>query len=247
MLLEEEGLDERVRAPRPPRRGDAPRGARLGPRDPVRSNPREYSSSLTAVLMPAGHDADRAAQGRSSKHFDMSLGTGLGKIARQGVPHRPPRRLQRSHADGHAGRRRDGPRARRRAAQEGRRAGGDGHISPRATRNQSAPQPEAQHLRRRRRMKLAEIAPRSSASPSRSGRPRRWRSSRYDHGSATSASRARSSTSRGQQVRQGRRTRRSKGKVEVKVFHSSQLGSDEQMIKGIRVCVARDGGSPPPS
>src|SRR5262245_58360661 len=26
-----------------------------------------------------------------------------------------------------------------------------------------------------------------------------------------------------------------KGKVEVKVFHSSQLGSDEQMIKGIRV------------
>src|SRR5688572_32911467 len=26
-----------------------------------------------------------------------------------------------------------------------------------------------------------------------------------------------------------------KGKVEVRVFHSSQLGSDEQMIKGIRV------------
>src|SRR5262245_63338007 len=26
-----------------------------------------------------------------------------------------------------------------------------------------------------------------------------------------------------------------KGRVEVKVFHSSQLGSDEQMIKGIRV------------
>ena len=37
MLLEEEGLDEGVRAPRPPRRGHAPRGARLGPRDLLRS------------------------------------------------------------------------------------------------------------------------------------------------------------------------------------------------------------------
>jgi len=44
------------------------------------ANPAEYSSSLTAVLMPGGHDADafrRIVLGR----FDMSLGQGLGKVA----------------------------------------------------------------------------------------------------------------------------------------------------------------------
>ena len=35
-MLLEEGLRQRLRPPRPPRRGDAPRRARLGPRDPVR-------------------------------------------------------------------------------------------------------------------------------------------------------------------------------------------------------------------
>jgi alanine-glyoxylate transaminase/serine-glyoxylate transaminase/serine-pyruvate transaminase len=43
-------------------------------------DPAEYSSSLTAVMMPAGHDADsfRAAV---LKHFDMSLGQGLSKLS----------------------------------------------------------------------------------------------------------------------------------------------------------------------
>ena len=41
---------------------------------------REYSGSLTAVLMPAGHDADRLRKA-ILEVFDMSLGTGLGKLA----------------------------------------------------------------------------------------------------------------------------------------------------------------------
>jgi len=42
-------------------------------------DPAEYSSSLTAVLMPQGHDADRVRQIILDR-FDMSLGTGLGKL-----------------------------------------------------------------------------------------------------------------------------------------------------------------------
>jgi alanine-glyoxylate transaminase/serine-glyoxylate transaminase/serine-pyruvate transaminase len=43
-------------------------------------NPAEYSNSLTAVLVPDGHDADRLRR-VVLEHFDMSLGTGLGKLA----------------------------------------------------------------------------------------------------------------------------------------------------------------------
>jgi alanine-glyoxylate transaminase/serine-glyoxylate transaminase/serine-pyruvate transaminase len=42
--------------------------------------PEEYSSSLTAVVMPAGHDADHLRK-TVLEAFDMSLGTGLGKVA----------------------------------------------------------------------------------------------------------------------------------------------------------------------
>jgi alanine-glyoxylate transaminase/serine-glyoxylate transaminase/serine-pyruvate transaminase len=42
--------------------------------------PKEYSSSLTAVLMPKGHDADRIRE-IILEAFDMSLGTGLAKLA----------------------------------------------------------------------------------------------------------------------------------------------------------------------
>ena len=41
--------------------------------------PAEYSNSLTAVMMPAGHDADKL-RNLILKRFDMSLGTGLGKV-----------------------------------------------------------------------------------------------------------------------------------------------------------------------
>jgi len=44
--------------------------------------PREYSNSLTAVLMPDGHDAD-AFRKIVLENFDMSLGNGLGKLARR--------------------------------------------------------------------------------------------------------------------------------------------------------------------
>ena len=43
------------------------------------NNPAEYSGSLTAVLMPAGKDADQF-RATVLERFDMSLGTGLGKV-----------------------------------------------------------------------------------------------------------------------------------------------------------------------
>ena len=44
------------------------------------ANPAEYSGSLTAVLVPEGHNADRL-RSVILDAFDMSLGTGLGKLA----------------------------------------------------------------------------------------------------------------------------------------------------------------------
>src|ERR1700686_3847711 len=43
-------------------------------------NPAEYSSSLTAIVMPDGHDADQFRREVLTR-FDMSLGTGLGRLA----------------------------------------------------------------------------------------------------------------------------------------------------------------------
>jgi alanine-glyoxylate transaminase/serine-glyoxylate transaminase/serine-pyruvate transaminase len=43
------------------------------------ADPAEYSNSLTAVLMPEGHDAD-AFRKTVLERFDMSLGNGLGKV-----------------------------------------------------------------------------------------------------------------------------------------------------------------------
>lgn len=42
-------------------------------------NPALYSNSLTAVLMPVGHDAD-GLRATILERFDMSLGTGLGQV-----------------------------------------------------------------------------------------------------------------------------------------------------------------------
>ena len=42
-------------------------------------NPREHSNALTGIMMPDGHDADHVRQ-IILQHFNMSLGTGLGKI-----------------------------------------------------------------------------------------------------------------------------------------------------------------------
>ena len=46
----------------------------------VSQDPREYSDSLTAVLVPEPHDADKVRR-LVLERFDMSLGTGLGRLA----------------------------------------------------------------------------------------------------------------------------------------------------------------------
>ena len=43
-------------------------------------NPEEYSSSLTAVLVPEGHNADSLRK-IILDDYNMSLGTGLAKVA----------------------------------------------------------------------------------------------------------------------------------------------------------------------
>ena len=77
-MLAEEGLDN-VFA-RHQRHAEATRRAvRAWGLEVLATNPAEYSGSLTAVLLPAGHDADRVRKA-ILEHFDMSLGTGLGKL-----------------------------------------------------------------------------------------------------------------------------------------------------------------------
>jgi alanine-glyoxylate transaminase / serine-glyoxylate transaminase / serine-pyruvate transaminase len=78
MLLEEEGLDA-VFA-RHQRHAEATRRAvRAWGLEIFALDPREYSASLTGVLMPAGYDADRVRKAILDA-FDLSLGTGLTKL-----------------------------------------------------------------------------------------------------------------------------------------------------------------------
>ncbi len=78
-MLEEEGLENVFARHR--RHAEATRRAvRAWGLEVLALNPLEYSASLTAVLLPAGQDADRVRK-VILEHFDMSLGTGLGKLA----------------------------------------------------------------------------------------------------------------------------------------------------------------------
>jgi alanine-glyoxylate transaminase / serine-glyoxylate transaminase / serine-pyruvate transaminase len=78
-MLEEEGLAN-VFA-RHDRLAEATRRAVRGwGLEILAADPAEYSSSLTAVVIPAGHDAD-AVRKLALERFDLSLGTGLGKVA----------------------------------------------------------------------------------------------------------------------------------------------------------------------
>jgi alanine-glyoxylate transaminase/serine-glyoxylate transaminase/serine-pyruvate transaminase len=78
-MLREEGL-EHVFA-RHDRHAEATRRAvRAWGLEVLCAVPEEYSSSLTAVMTPAGHDADQLRK-KILEAFDMSLGTGLGKLA----------------------------------------------------------------------------------------------------------------------------------------------------------------------
>ena len=80
-MLEEEGLDH-VFA-RHQRHGAATRAAaKAWGLDLVCLDPHCYSPALTAVMVPDGHDAD-AFRKVVLENFDMSLGTGLGKIKGQ--------------------------------------------------------------------------------------------------------------------------------------------------------------------
>jgi alanine-glyoxylate transaminase / serine-glyoxylate transaminase / serine-pyruvate transaminase len=78
VMLEEEGLanvfarhDRHAEATR--------RAARAWGLEILCQNADEYSSALTAVVLPPGHDADRF-RSLVLEHFDMSLGTGLAKL-----------------------------------------------------------------------------------------------------------------------------------------------------------------------
>jgi alanine-glyoxylate transaminase/serine-glyoxylate transaminase/serine-pyruvate transaminase len=78
-MLFEEGLENVFR--RHDRHAEATRRAvRAWGLEIFCQNPAEYSSSLTAVLMPQGHD-EAAFRKVVLEHFDMSLGSGLGKVA----------------------------------------------------------------------------------------------------------------------------------------------------------------------
>ncbi len=77
-MLEEEGLENVFARHR--RHGAATRAAaKAWGLDLVCLDPQAYSPSLTAVMVPDGHDAD-AFRKVVLENFDMSLGTGLGKL-----------------------------------------------------------------------------------------------------------------------------------------------------------------------
>ncbi|HEY4886285.1 MAG TPA: aminotransferase class V-fold PLP-dependent enzyme [Myxococcales bacterium] len=77
-MLEEEGLENVFQ--RHARHGEATRRAvRAWGLELNCADEREYSASLTAILLPAGHDSDRL-RALILDRFDMSLGQGLGKL-----------------------------------------------------------------------------------------------------------------------------------------------------------------------
>jgi alanine-glyoxylate transaminase/serine-glyoxylate transaminase/serine-pyruvate transaminase len=78
-MLDEEGLPNIFR--RHQRHGEATRAAvQAWGLEILCEDPREYSNSLTAVLMPEGHNADNLRK-IILEHFDMSLGAGLSRLA----------------------------------------------------------------------------------------------------------------------------------------------------------------------
>ncbi len=77
-MLNEEGLDN-VFA-RHDRHAEATRRAvRAWGLEIAALDPREYSSTITAILLPPGHDADALRQ-LILEQFDLALGAGLGKM-----------------------------------------------------------------------------------------------------------------------------------------------------------------------
>jgi len=78
-MLHEEGLEQVFERHR--RHAEATRRAvQAWDLELLCNDPRHHSSSLTAVCMPDAHDAD-AYRKVVLEHFDLSLGSGLGKVA----------------------------------------------------------------------------------------------------------------------------------------------------------------------
>jgi alanine-glyoxylate transaminase/serine-glyoxylate transaminase/serine-pyruvate transaminase len=78
-ILQEEGLPNVFR--RHDRHAEATRAAaRAWGLDIVCEDPREYSSSITALFVPEGHDADKLRR-LILERFNMSLGVGLSRLA----------------------------------------------------------------------------------------------------------------------------------------------------------------------
>ena len=123
-MLEEEGLDNVFARHR--RHGAATRAAvKAWGLDLVCLDPHGYSPALTAVMVPEGHDAD-AFRKVVLENFDMSLGTGLGKLKGKAFRIGHIGHFNDLMLMGTLVRRRDGPRSRQGAASRRRRAGGDG-------------------------------------------------------------------------------------------------------------------------
>ena len=78
-MLHEEGLDE-VFARHDRHAAATRRAVQAWGLEVLCQEPRDFSSSLTAVLLPDGHDADAFRAGVLKK-FNMSLGNGLSKLA----------------------------------------------------------------------------------------------------------------------------------------------------------------------
>jgi alanine-glyoxylate transaminase / serine-glyoxylate transaminase / serine-pyruvate transaminase len=78
-MLHEEGL-ERVFARHDRHAEGVRRAARAWGLEVLCKDPQLYSSTLTAIVMPEGHNADHF-RATALAHFDLSLGTGLTKVA----------------------------------------------------------------------------------------------------------------------------------------------------------------------
>ena len=113
------------------RRGDAARGRGWG-LEMLCADPREYSNSLTAVLVPEGYDADRVREIilDALRHVARHRAR---QDAGQDLPHRPSRPFQRSDAVRHAVRRRDGAAPRRHPAPRAAASRRRSNISARST------------------------------------------------------------------------------------------------------------------
>ena len=111
------GAARRLRASPAPRRGHAPRGARLGPGGPLSGRARALRR--TDRRADARRPRRRRAAARDPRALRHVARRRARAAARPRLSHRPPRRLQRPDAGRDALRRRDGPAGRRRARAAG--------------------------------------------------------------------------------------------------------------------------------